>query len=235
LLTAVVCYLFLGTISSAFNVIMAIPVSLIGSFIVLKALGFTINTFTLLGLSLSIGIVVDDAIMVLENITRHNELGKPRVLAAIVGAREITGAATAASLAILAIFIPVVFMKGIIGKFFYQFGVTMSVAVLISLLEALTLAPMRCSQFLRIGGGNFVTRAVSDFLDKLANIYRRALRWCLSSTLRRWTVILTAFALFAKRFAERIYSTARSKPVLSHALHQDGFFDRGDRRSVSPS
>src|ERR1041385_498581 len=105
LLTSLVCYLFLGSVSSAFNVVLAIPVSLIGSFIVLHFMGFTVNTFTLLGLSLSIGIVVDDAIMVLENITRHNELGKQRVHAAIVGAREITGAAMASSLAILAIFI----------------------------------------------------------------------------------------------------------------------------------
>src|SRR6185437_12081218 len=94
-LTSFVCYLFLGTFSSAFNVILAIPVSLIGSFIVLHFLGFTINTFTLMGLSLAIGIVVDDAIMVLENITRHAEEGKSRVHAALVGAREITGAAMA--------------------------------------------------------------------------------------------------------------------------------------------
>ncbi|MBS1961222.1 MAG: efflux RND transporter permease subunit [Bdellovibrionales bacterium] len=172
LLTALVCYLFLGTWSSAFNVILAIPVSLIGSFIVLNTMGFTVNTFTLMGLSLSIGIVVDDAIMVLENITRHAEEGKKRVLAAIVGAREITGAAVAASLAILAIFVPVVFMRGIIGKFFFQFGVTLSVAVLISLLEALTLAPMRCSQFLSVGGsGNRLTRAVHRGMERLTGVY----------------------------------------------------------------
>jgi HAE1 family hydrophobic/amphiphilic exporter-1 len=194
ILTSIVCYLFLGTLSSAFNVLLAIPVSLIGSFIVLKALGFTINTFTLMGLSLSIGIVVDDAIMVLENITRHNEMGKPRVLAAIVGAREITGAAVAASLAILAIFIPVVFMQGIVGKFFYQFGVTMSVAVMISLLEALTLAPMRCSQFLRVGGGNIVTLAVSRWMDQLSEVYKKSLRFCL---LHRWKVLAGSTALFA--------------------------------------
>jgi HAE1 family hydrophobic/amphiphilic exporter-1 len=193
ILTSIVCYLFLGTWSSAFNVILAIPVSLIGSFIVLRALGFTINSFTLMGLSLSIGIVVDDAIMVLENITRHNEMGKARVHAAIVGAREITGAAVAASLAILAIFIPVVFMNGIVGKFFFQFGVTMSVAVLISLLEALTLAPMRCSQFLKVGGGNFVTKKVSDWLDRLSEAYRKALKWCLNW---RWTVLAASTALF---------------------------------------
>jgi HAE1 family hydrophobic/amphiphilic exporter-1 len=194
LLTSIVCYLFLGTISSALNVILAIPVSLIGSFIALNALGFTINSFTLMGLSLSIGIVVDDAIMVLENITRHNELGKARVHAAIVGAREITGAAMAASLAILAIFVPVVFMKGIIGKFFYQFGVTMSVAVLISLLEALTLAPMRCSQFLKVGGGNFVTLRVQREMERLSRLYQSALKRCLNW---RWTVLTVSTIVFA--------------------------------------
>ncbi len=193
ILTSVVCYLFLGTFSSAFNVILAIPVSLVGSFIVLHFLNFTINSFTLMGLTLSIGIVVDDAIMVLENITRHHEEGKPRVLASIVGAREITGAAVAASLAILAIFIPVIFMQGIIGKFFYQFGVTMSVAVMISLLEALTLAPMRCSQFLALGGGNKVTRAVSRWMDSLAHSYRKGLDLTLQ---HRWKVLIVSFAIF---------------------------------------
>lgn len=194
LLTAVVCYLFLGTLRSAFNVVIAIPVSLIGSFIVLNLFGFTINTFTLMGLSLSIGIVVDDAIMVLENITRHYEENKKRVLAALVGSEEITPAATAASLAILAIFLPVVFMRGIVGKFFFQFGVTMSVAVMISLLEALTLAPMRCSQFLRVGSDNFVTRAVGAGMNRLTAAYRAMLRLCLR---HRWTVIGTAAVVFS--------------------------------------
>jgi HAE1 family hydrophobic/amphiphilic exporter-1 len=194
LLTSIVCYLFLGSLSSAFNVVLAIPVSLIGSFIILNALGFTINSFTLMGLTLSVGIVVDDAIMVLENITRHYESGKSRVLASLVGAREITGAALAASLAVLAIFVPVVFMPGIVGKFFYQFGVTLSVAVLISLLEALTLAPMRCSQFLKIGGGNRVTRAVGRGLDHLTALYRRALGRALRF---RWIILVGASVLFA--------------------------------------
>ena len=194
ILTSIVCYLFLGSFSSAFNVVLAIPVSLVGSFIVLKFMGFTINTFTLMGLSLSIGIVVDDAIMVLENITRHVEMGKHRVLAALVGAREITGAATAASLAILAIFIPVVFMKGIIGKFFFQFGITMSVAVMISLLEALTLAPMRCSQFLEVKAGNRVTKAFSRGMDHLSASYGRALVWSLN---HRAMILIGSVVLFA--------------------------------------
>ncbi|MBC7398129.1 MAG: efflux RND transporter permease subunit, partial [Bdellovibrionales bacterium] len=194
ILTAIVCWLFLGSISSAFNVVVAIPVSLIGTFIFLYFFGFTINTFTLLALSLSIGIVVDDAIMVLENIVRYYEQGMSRVKASLVGAREITGAAVAASLAILAIFLPVIFMKGIIGKYFFQFGVAMSVAVLISLLEALTLAPMRCSQFLSTGHGNKASQKVNAWLDRLAGHYRSTLALCLN---HRWKVILVSFAFFA--------------------------------------
>src|SRR5581483_8822360 len=119
--------------------ILAIPTAILGSFIVLYFNKFTLNTFTLLGLSLSVGIVVDDAIMVLENIVRHFHSKLSRIEAAWIGAREITTAAIAASLAVLAIFVPVVFMGGIVGKFFFQFGVTISTAVLLSLLEALTL------------------------------------------------------------------------------------------------
>jgi hydrophobe/amphiphile efflux-1 (HAE1) family protein len=193
LLTSIVCYVFLGSWSSAFNVILAIPTSLIGAFIILRAFGFTLNTFTLLGLSLSIGIVVDDAIMVLENIVRHKEEGLSRVRAAIVGAREITTAAIAASLAILAIFLPVVFMDGIIGKFFFQFGVTMSAAVMLSLLEALTLAPMRCSQFLQTSGDTWLSRHMDRFMGGLSTRYRHGLDACLRW---RWTVILIALAVF---------------------------------------
>lgn len=151
LLTSIVCWIFLGSWSSTLNILLAIPTSILGSFIILKFSGFTLNTFTLLGLSLAIGIVVDDAIMVLENIVRYRERGESQLDAALKGSKQITFAAIAATLAIIAIFLPVAYMKGIIGKFFFQFAVTISVAVAISLLEALTLAPMRCSQFLEIG------------------------------------------------------------------------------------
>lgn len=194
LLTSGVCYLFLGTWSAAMNVILAIPVSLIGAFMFIALWGFTLNSFTLMALSLSIGIVVDDAIMVLENIVRYHESGMSRVQASLVGAREITTAATASSLAILAIFVPVVFMRGIVGKFFYQFGITMSATILLSLLEALTLAPMRTSQFLTLRGENWATRKVNEGMERLSGVYRRLLAWCLD---RRWTVLGTAIAIFA--------------------------------------
>lgn len=193
-LTAVVCWLFLGSVSSTFNVVLAIPVAVFGTFAFMYFSGFTLNTFSLLALSLSIGIVVDDAIMVLENIYRHAEEGENRVTAALHGAEQITFAALAATLAIVAIFLPVAFMSGIMGKFFFQFGTVLSVAVLISLLEALTLAPARCSQFLKVGGrGNFIERAVGNSFDALGRLYRAALGLAL-----RWriVVLVIAFSIF---------------------------------------
>ena len=194
LLTGLVCWVFLGSWSTTLNVLLAIPTSILGTFIVMYFLNFTLNTFTVLGLTLTVGIVVDDAIMVLENIYRHREQGKRKVAAASIGAREITFAAAAATLAIIAIFLPVAFMKGIIGKFFFQFGVTISVAVLISLLEALTLAPMRCSRFLEVGErrgrfGQWVNRS----FDRLSAGYLRLLEPALHH--RAW-VMLGAVVFF---------------------------------------
>jgi multidrug efflux pump subunit AcrB len=182
ILTSLVCFLFLGSWSATLNVLLAIPTSIMGTFIALYFCGFTINSFTMLGLSMVIGIIVDDAIMVLENITRHREEGETKVHAALVGAREITSAAMAASIAILAIFAPIVFMQGIVGKFFFQFGVTISVAVMISLLEALTIAPMRCSQFLEVGRTNRLTRFVDRLMDGLRERYERLLAWILTKS-----------------------------------------------------
>jgi HAE1 family hydrophobic/amphiphilic exporter-1 len=195
LATALVCWLFLGSWSATFNIILAIPTSVVGTFTILYFSGFTLNTFTLLGLSLSIGIVVDDAIMVLENIVRHQEMGKGRVLAAMDGARQITFAALATSLAIVAIFLPVAFMRGVIGRYFYQFGVTMVAAVMLSLLEALTLTPMRCSQFVHVGErSTWFGRMIESFFKRSAATYRRSLDWSLG---HRWLVLALGLLFFA--------------------------------------
>jgi HAE1 family hydrophobic/amphiphilic exporter-1 len=194
LLTALVCWLFLGSLSATINVVLAIPTSVIGCFIVLKAFNFTLNTFTLLGLSLAIGIVVDDAIMVLENIVRHKEMGKDRVKASLDGAVEITTAAIAATIAIIAIFIPVTVMEGVIGRYFLQFGITLSVAVAISLLEALTLTPMRTSRFLSITPRtSWLGRGVERGFEGAAKIYARLI----PSTLNHpWITIALASLFF---------------------------------------
>ncbi|MCK6550926.1 efflux RND transporter permease subunit [Myxococcota bacterium] len=172
ILTALVCWLFLGSLSSTLNVVLAIPMSLLGTVGVIYFAGFTLNTFTLLGLALAVGIVVDDAIMVMENIFRHREEGKDAVRAAREGTFEITFAALAATIAIIAIFAPVVFMKGIVGRYFLQFGVTLSIAVLLSYLEAITLAPARCAQLLHTGHERKgLGRLVDVGFDKLASGY----------------------------------------------------------------
>ncbi len=197
-LTAGVCFLFLGSLSSTINVFLAIPTSLFGTFIVMSFFGFNLNTFTLLALSLSIGVVVDDAIMVLENIVRHQEKGDEQVEAALVGAREITFAAMATSIAIVAIFLPIAFMQGIIGKFFFQFGVTLSGAVLISLLEAITLTPMRCSEFVHAADEhNWFNTFVNNQFEILRNRYKRTLLWALD---HRWSVVLASFLIFFSSF-----------------------------------
>jgi multidrug efflux pump len=182
LLTALVCWMFLGSFSSTLNVVLAIPMSLLGTAAVIYFLGFTFNTFTLLALALAVGIVVDDAIMVMENIFRHAESGgKTLVKAALEGTREITFAALAATLAVVAIFIPVVFISGVIGRFFLQFGITLCLAVLFSYVEAITLAPSRCAQFLRTSRegrsrlGMLADRSFSWLSRKYAAVLKRGL------------------------------------------------------------
>ncbi|MBK5258025.1 MAG: efflux RND transporter permease subunit [Thermoanaerobaculia bacterium] len=195
ILTAIICWLFLGSFGATLNVILAIPMSLLGTVACIYFFGFTLNTFTLLGLALAVGIVVDDAIMVLENIFRHGEMGKDRVRAASEGTAEISFAALAATLAVCAIFVPVVFMKGVVGKFFLQFGVTLCLAVLLSYVEAVTLAPARAAQMLKTGQarqtrlGHFVDGA----FERLSHAYGKLLAMGLR---RPITVLAAAFIFF---------------------------------------
>ena len=195
-LTALVCWLFLGSLSSTLNVVLAIPMSLLGTVAVIYFLNFTLNTFTLLGLSLAVGLVVDDAVMVMENIYRHAEMGKDRVKAAGDGTKEITFAALAATLAVIAIFMPVIFMQGVIGKFFFQFGVTLSICVLLSYLEAITLAPARCAQILRASREDRGTlgKAVDRAFSRLERFYARVLGGALRHPLK---VLAGAFLFLA--------------------------------------
>ena len=194
LITGVVCFLFLGSLRPTFNILLSIPTSIIGTFTAMYFLGFTLNVFTLLALALAIGIVVDDAIMVLENIYRHKAMGKNRVRASLDGANQITFAAIAASVAVIAIFLPVAFMDGVIGKFFFQFGMTLSVAVGLSLIEAVTLTPMRCSQMMDDDNNrNFFVRFLDWLFSKVANGYRYLLRVCLKL---RWLVLAVSAGVF---------------------------------------
>lgn len=198
ILTSIVCWVFLGSFTATLNVLLAIPTSIMGAFIGLYFFGFTLNTFTLLGLTLAIGIVVDDAIMVLENIFRYNEKGLRPIESAIIGAREITFAALAASIAIIAIFLPVAFMKGVIGKFFLQYGITISLAVLLSLLESLTITPMRCSSFVHTGHRTTrIGKSFETFMENWKKFYSKSLDWTLA---HRWPVLGVSIAFVAASF-----------------------------------
>ncbi len=151
ILAIAVVFLFLRSWRSTFIVSLAIPTSLIGTFGFMRALGFSLNNLTTLALALSVGVVIDDAIVVLEANFRHQEEGEDPVTAAHSGTREIALAAMAATFSIAAVFIPVAYMKGMIGRFLYEFGLSVAVAILISLFVALTLTPMLCSRILTVG------------------------------------------------------------------------------------
>ncbi len=199
-LTALVCWMFLGSLSSTLNVILAIPMSLLGTVAVIYFLGYTLNTFTLLALALAVGIVVDDAIMVMENIFRHGEAGKDRVRAAREGTHEITFAALAATLALVAIFVPVFFVGGVLGRFLLQFGVALSVAVMLSYVEAVTLAPARMAQFVSASHGR--RGALGRLVDRAFAALARAYGWALGHSLRfRFSVLLAAAVVIALCFS----------------------------------
>ncbi|NUN04798.1 MAG: efflux RND transporter permease subunit [Bdellovibrio sp.] len=191
LITILVCFIFLGSIPAAINILFSIPTSIVGTFIILYFSGFTLNLFTLLALTLSISIVVDDAIMLLENIVRHYRMGKGSARAASDGSKEVLPAAIAATLAVVAVFLPVVFMGGIIGKFFFQFGVTMSAAVLISLLEAVTITPMRAAAFLSSEPKvSKLEHALDAVFEKLSHVYQKILKGTL-----RWKYVVVFVSL----------------------------------------
>lgn len=196
LLTAFVCWLFLGALSSTVTVVLAIPMSLLGAVAVIYFLGFTLNTFTLLALALAVGIVVDDAIMVLENIHRHGEEGKDRVTASRDGTKQIAFAALAATLAVVAIFLPVIFMEGVVGRFFLQFGITLSIAVLLSYVEAVTLVPALSAQILNTSRENRskMGQRADRVFARLSQTYGTALNWALA---RPKKILVAAAVVFA--------------------------------------
>ncbi|WP_413575470.1 efflux RND transporter permease subunit [Bdellovibrio sp. HCB290] len=216
ILTSLVCWAFLGSWSATFNVLLSIPTSLLGAFIGLYFLGYTLNTFTLLGLTLAIGIVVDDAIMVLENIFRYNEDGRGQIESAILGSREISFAAMAATAAVIAIFLPVAFMKGIIGKFFMQFGVTISIAVFLSLVESLTITPMRCAGFVHHGERTTkIGKAFEAFMESLKIGYEKWLRKSLNI---RWTVIAGSMVFVALSFVSIKFLVKEMSPAQDQSI-----------------
>ncbi len=207
LLTVLIVFLFLNSWRSTVITGLTLPIALIGTFFFMNLFGFTINMITLMALTLSVGLLIDDAIVVRENIVRHVQMGKTPFNAAMEGTQEIGLAVLATTLSIVAVFLPIGFMGGIIGKFFHEFGITMVAAVLISMFVSFTLDPMLSSVWhdpstLRQAQGERslydrtvgrVTGWFDRFQDDLADTYQTTLRWSLKHKLATLGVALATF------------------------------------------
>jgi hydrophobe/amphiphile efflux-1 (HAE1) family protein len=192
-----VIFVFLRNVSATVIPSLAVPLSLLGTFAAMKLLGFTIDMLSMMAMTLSVGFVVDDAIVMLENIVRHMEMGKPRLQAAIEGAREVGFTIVSMTVSLVAVFIPVLFLGGIIGRLLREFSITIAVAVLISGVISLTLTPMLCSRFLHheTHPSNAFYRWSEKFFVWLNDFYRRTLLGVLHH--RRITLAASIFLTLA--------------------------------------
>ena len=199
---ALVVLMFLGNVRSTIIAAIAIPTSIVGTFALMYSRGYTLNTITLLALALAVGIVIDDAIVVLENIFKMiEEKGVPPMEAAVAGTREIGLAVLATTLSLIAVFLPIAFIAGVPGRFLASFGYTMSFSIAVSLFVSFTLTPMLASRWLksRPAGDDahkpFLERVVDVFYRPIERAYGSLLGWCMR---HRWAVVLAAFvSLFA--------------------------------------
>jgi HAE1 family hydrophobic/amphiphilic exporter-1 len=182
LLAVVIIFIFLRDPRATFISALALPVSVIGTFAFVQYMGFTLNMMTTLALSLSIGILIDDAIVVIENIVRHRtDLKEGPMEAAQRGTAEIGLAVFATTLSIVAVFVPVAFMEGMVGQFFYEFGLTVAFAVMLSLFVSFTLTPMLSARMLKAGHGSniWISRVIESGLEWVERSYRRVVAWAL--------------------------------------------------------
>ena len=195
-LVIIVIYLFLGSVRAMLIPAITVPVSLMGTFIVLYALGYTINLLTLLAMILAIGMVVDDAIVMLENIHRRIEEGDSPLKAAFLGAREVGFAIVATTLVLVAVFMPITFLEGDLGKLFKEFAVTMSAAVIFSSIVALTLSPMMCSKLLKPATQDpWLVKQIDKMMSKISGWYLISLQAGVKRPVLVSLIVLISFAL----------------------------------------
>ena len=197
-LVVMVIFLFLRNVSATVIPSLALPMSIVGTFAAMYLLGYNLDNLSLMALTLSVGFVVDDAIVMLENIVRHLEMGKRPMQAALDGSREIGFTILSMTLSLVAVFIPVLFMGGIVGRLFHEFAVTIGVAILVSGVVSLTLTPMMCSRFLRAHGEQRHGRlfAWSERLwERTLGAYGRSLGWVMAH--RRGMMIFSGGVLAA--------------------------------------
>jgi len=199
----IIIFIFLGDIRATLIPAVTVPISLISSFMVLMALGYTINLLTLLALVLAIGLVVDDSIVVLENVHRRIEKGEPPLLAAFNGSREVAFAVIATTLVLIAVFVPIIFLQGDIGRLFTEFAVAISAAVAFSSIAALSLTPMMCSKLLKpTGNKKGISHFVEQHFSSVERFYKNSLSAGLNHSWIGILIILVVSAIALKVFSK---------------------------------
>ena len=196
-LVLLVVFFFLRTFRASLIPAVAVPLSIIGTFAVMYMLGFSLDNFSLMALTISTGFVIDDAIVVLENVTRHIEAGMPRLKAAMLGANEVAFTVLAMSVSLIAVFLPILLMGGLVGRLFHEFAVTLSTAIVVSLVISLTTTPMMCA-FLSTTADerkeNAVMRSARRFFEEMQEFYAWSLRTALKHPLL--TIVVLAATIF---------------------------------------
>ena len=211
LIVGVVVFLFMGSIRSALVPLVAMPISLVGAAIVMLAFGFSLNLLTILAIVLSVGLVVDDAIVVVENVQRHVREGKTRIEAALVGARELLGPIIAMTITLATVYAPIGFQGGLTGSLFLEFAITLAAAVVVSGIVALTLSPVMSSRFVQAHGkeGRLAT-FVNNVFDSVRRLYARLLDGALHI---RWAVVIAAVLVMIAAWPLYTFSRKELAPV----------------------
>src|SRR5688572_17028964 len=211
LIVGLVVFLFMGSVRSALVPLVAMPISLVGAAIVMLAFGFSLNLLTILAIVLSVGLVVDDAIVVVENVERHVREGKSRIDAALIGGRELLGPIIAMTITLAAVYTPIGFQGGLTGTLFLEFAITLAAAVVVSGVVAVTLSPVMSSRFVHANGHEGkLTALVNRAFDAIRRLYSRALDVALGM---RWAVVVTALIVMVAAWPLYTHSRRELAPV----------------------
>jgi len=230
LIVALVVFLFMGSVRTALVPLVAMPVSLIGAATFMFAFGFSLNLLTLLAIVLSVGLVVDDAIVVVENVERHVRLGKSRIEAALAGARELIGPIIAMTITLAAVYAPIGFQGGLTGSLFLEFAITLAVAVVLSGIVAVTLSPVMSSRFVHPQGKEGrLTAFVSRRFDEVRRVYA----WLLDRALEmRWAIVVASLLIMIAIWPLYMFSRQELAPVEDQS-HISLFFEASPDSTVA--
>ncbi len=232
LIVAIVVFLFMGSVRTALVPLVAMPVSLVGAAVFMFAFGFSLNLLTLLAIVLSVGLVVDDAIVVVENVERHVRLGKSRIDAALIGARELLGPIIAMTITLAAVYTPIGFQGGLTGSLFLEFAITLAVAVVLSGVVAVTLSPVMSSRFVHPQGKEGrLTGFVNRRFEEVRRAYARLLDGALTM---RWGIVAAAFLIMIMAWPLYLFSRQELAPVEDQS-HISLFFEAAPDSTLAAS